>query len=93
MTLAQASALLLRLKIGPKEAAVLAVVADMKGEAQSRHVAEALRKHSKDPRSILRILAAKRLVTKVTNPTGHPFWKLTKLAELKLAEACTSPQS
>jgi hypothetical protein len=84
MNLAQAADMMLSLRIGPKEAAALAIIDEMAGTAQMRDIAARLEKRSKCPRAIVGILMQKRLAMKIENPTGFPFYKLTKLTELNI---------
>jgi len=84
MNLAEAADLMLKLGIGPKEAAVLAVIDELQGRAQMRDIVARLKKRSMATSAIVAILRRKRLVVKVENPFGFPHYKLTRLAELKL---------
>jgi hypothetical protein len=77
MRIHQAGVLLARLNIGPCEAIALGVIAKMKGEAQSRHVREALEEHSKNPAAVIQVIRKKGLIRPVENPSGFPFWQLT----------------
>lgn len=84
MNLAKAADLMISLGIGPKEAAALVIIDELAGAAQMRDIVARLKSRSKDPRAVVGVLMQKRLVVKIENPTGFPFYKLTKLATLKL---------
>jgi hypothetical protein len=86
--LAQASLILAKLGIGPREGIALGVIAQMGGTARACDIEAALGPYSKNPSAITSVLRKKGLATNAGQVRGNsPFWSLTPEARLKIALA------
>ncbi len=88
MNLIQASELLAKLKLGPREGIALGVIASLGGTAKACHVVEKLAPYSKDPRGILSVLVKKGMAKNTGQIAGStPFWSLTAKAIAAIKDA------
>lgn len=76
-----ASKLMQELKVGPKEAAILASIGALEGKGQAATIGDMAGTRNRGTLSAqLGVLQRKRLIEQAPNPIGWPFYRLTSKA-------------